>query len=67
MPDKHERYGYYNGRSGQLKQVFQTRYKSGATGKLWMWTKDGSAESPTNRRYLSSDADLRSVVRDTPP
>lgn len=55
-------YGHYATRSGGVREVYQTKYKSDGVGKLWMWTKDGTHDQPTNKRYLTSEADRRSVT-----
>lgn len=56
-------YGRYNVDTPvTTRDVYQTVYKDGRKGKLWMWTKDGTHENPTNRRYISSDDDLRHVL-----
>lgn len=61
--NKVQLYGQYTGRSQKPKDVYQTQYKNGTVGKLWTLTGNGTLEAPTNRRYLTSEADLRGIVR----
>ena len=61
--EKHVLFGKYNIDQPVTRDVYQTVYKDGRPGKLWMWTRDGNAEHPTNRRYISKEEDIRHVIK----
>lgn len=62
MESKVRYYGQYRVTSPNVKDVYQTTYKDNRPGKLWIYTRDGSHDHPTNKRYLSTEDELRHVV-----
>ena len=65
MNEKSTYYGQFRPQGPVVKDVYQTVYKDKREGKLWTWTKNGSHENPTNRRYLTTPDELRHVVKRT--